>query len=311
MSPVVLLIGFNRPDFVRRRLSEIVSSSVKPSKLVVSIDGPRNASDFQNSDEICLILESFKVPFQVELKRRNSNLGCTNHVITAVTEILKDHHEVIVIEDDVSVGTVFLESMTKGLEYIRNSSDFGIVGAFSPFYQVPLLNYSPKSNYWRETTYFSAWGWATNRSFWRDFQTVAEIENVSEYLSDSILWKSFSERKKRIWVDRFEREIWDFNVQMTLFKYSKRCFLPSFRIIDNEGFGDSRSTHTKHMRPRNLFGVGLSERAPKFRKFDLGNSIISGFWSFIDSNLWAADGHFNARARKAGLRTYAKKILRF
>jgi hypothetical protein len=310
MSPIVLLIGFNRPDFIGRRLSELLSSSLMPTELVISIDGPRSAVDYQNSEEISSIIESFELPFEVRVIRRKSNLGCTNHIIKAVTEVLQESDEVVVIEDDICVGPVFLESMIKGLQYLRFNPDFGIVCAFSPFHRIPFLKYSPKSNYWRQTDYFSAWGWATNKKFWANFQNVVELESIPGYLSESYAWRNFSSRKRQIWIERFERGVWDFNLQMVLFKHSMHCLLPTFRIIDNEGFGDIRSTHTRHMRPRNLFGVGYSTAIPKFGKSPYGNSLFSKFWAMVDSNLWAADGHFTARARKAGIRTYARKFLR-
>ena len=81
-------------------------------------------------------------------------------------------------------------------------------------------------------------------------------------------------------------------------------------MIDNEGFADARSTHTKHVRPWSLFGEGLSEKEPGKYRVPRKFSILKYCWSFIDSNLWAADGYFNSRARSAGVRTMIKRLLK-
>lgn len=308
MGPVALLVCFNRPDLVKRRLFELNVSTLLPEKLVITIDGPRTTEDVIQIHEILRTVNSASFPYPIQLIQREMNLGCTNHVISAVTEILKTNSQVVVIEDDVVIGKNFIQSMSDGLDYIQDHESIGIVGAFSPFREIPFLSFIPVKNYWRKTSYFSAWGWATNAEFWNKFRPVTELDDIQEYLSDSHQWRQFSARKKQVWLNRFERGIWDFNVQMILFKHSMDCLLPFFRLIDNEGFGDSRSTHTKHSRPKTLFGFGASDKLPKFSNLNRCNLINGKIWQFLDSNLWAADGHFNARARTAGIRTILRQI---
>ena len=43
---------------------------------------------------------------------------------------------------------------------------------------------------------------------------------------------------------------WDYQMQFMSFKYDLDHILPVFRISDNEGFDDERSTNTKSLRPR-------------------------------------------------------------
>jgi hypothetical protein len=59
-----------------------------------------------------------------------------------------------------------------------------------------------------------------------------------------------------------------------------------------------------------LFGEGLSDQEPVKYRVPRKFSSLKYYWSFIDSNLWAADGYFNSRARSAGIRTIFKKLLR-
>lgn len=307
--PPVLLIGFNRPEYLLRRLIELTNSSVKPEIVYISLDGCRNENDNNEIETFVSKVLEIKYNFQIKLIRRSSNLGCSRHIITAVGELLKSHHEIVVVEDDVVLGEKFYETMVNGLAKYQNIQGSGIVGAFSPFHKYPFIGNRLQKNYWRTSQYFSAWGWATSRDFWSHFEEFASIENIDKYLAQSLAWSSLTERKKKIWKSRFSRGIWDYNVQLILFKTSKTVLFPTLRLIDNEGFSDSRSTHTKHSRPWSLFGIGYSNSVPSLSRYQ-ELPIVKIVWKMIDANLWAADGLFSTRARSKGVRTIMREILR-
>ena len=190
---------------------------------------------------------------------------------------------------------------------MENHENIGIVGAFSPFHNRFFLS---RKNSWRLSPYFSAWGWGTTSDFWQKFKTISNVASCQSELENSDYWRTLSKRKRAIWLKRFDRKVWDYNVQYILFLHSLSVLLPTYRLIDNEGFADSRSTHTKHVRPWSLFGEGLSDQEPLKYRVPGKFSSLKYCWSFIDSNLWAADGYFNSRARSAGIRTIFKKLLR-
>jgi hypothetical protein len=304
----ILLLAYNRWDLVEKRLFELAGSNVKPTDVVLSVDGSLDPEFNQMREEYVYRLKKLNLPFEFEVILRPINLGCSSHIITAVTEILIRYDSVIVIEDDVSVSPFFLGSMNEAFDLIARHGDVGTIGCFSNFHKNYHFPFFFKSNYWRKTRYFSAWGWGTTKEFWKSFVRVSEIKDLDEYLSESSTWSNFSRRRKNIWLRRFNRGVWDFNVQLALFKNDKFNLLPALRIIDNEGFSDERSTHTKHRRPRNLFGEGKSNEIPnKIEEFRF-SPLKKIFWGFVDSNLWAADGLFNARGREAGIRTMLRSI---
>lgn len=290
-----------------RRLSELCVSSVLPERVLVSIDGPRSERESRIWKDFDFSTLAKEFPFTLEFIRRPANLGCSLHIITAVSEVLQVFNSVIVVEDDVIVGNGFLKSMIDGLSIISSDDSIGTVGGFSPFYK-GLFRTS--TNYWRKSTYFSAWGWCTTTEFWDGFVSLSEIENPERVLESSAIWMNLSKRKKRIWMKRFHRGIWDYNVQFMLFLKEKKSLLPKLRLIDNEGFSDLRSTHTKHERPWSLFGEGFCTNEPKIFLESNCFLIRRILWSWIDSNLWAADGYFNARAREMGIRSLFRKWLR-
>lgn len=303
MRSAILLLAYNRWNLVEKRLIELAKSSVKPTDVVLSVDGPADPELSRMREVHVHHLKNLDLPFDFEVILRPINLGCSSHIITAVTEILNRFERVVVIEDDVSVSPFFLETMNDAFNLIAGHNDVGTIGGFSNFHKKHHFPFFFKHNYWRKTSYFSAWGWGTTREFWKSFVRVSEIEDLDDYLSQSSTWRNFSHRKKNIWLRRFNRGVWDFNVQLALFRNGKFNLLPALRIIDNEGFSDERSTHTKHKRPKNLFGEGKTNEIPrKIEEFRF-SPLKKIFWAFIDSNLWAADGLFNARGREAGVRT--------
>lgn len=308
MTTAILLIGYNRWDLLEKRLLELTQSHIDTQSVYLSIDGlSKGDIDFHRNTRIAN-LESSVLPFTLSVIQRPSNLGCSNHIITAVSEVLSLHERVIVIEDDVSISPIFISSMTEALHALSKFEDVGTIGGFSNFHKRLHFPFIFRKNYWRKTKYFSAWGWGTTAEFWEKFERISDIENVEEYLSESSIWTNFSKRKQQIWLNRFKRGVWDFNLQLVLFKHEKLNLLPALRIIDNEGFSDDRSTHTKHKRPGNLFGIGKSDISPTEFKMVEGSLFLKYFWGFMDSNLWAADGYFTSRGRTKGLRTRLREI---
>jgi hypothetical protein len=308
MTAAVLLISYNRPELAFRRLSELASMDVIPRNVILSIDGHKDLDDNKYRTDYSSTLASQELPFEVLVKFRDSNLGCSKHIITAVTEVLEDYEKVIVVEDDVVLSPFFLSSMLTAFNISANIDNIATIGGFSNFHKRVHFPFFFRANYWRSTSYFSAWGWGTTRKFWENFVSIDDIDDLEQYLSTSTFWKEMGKRKQNIWLKRFRRGVWDYNVQLILFKLNKLNMLPSLRIIDNEGFSDNRSTHTKHRRPKNLFGVGFSNQKPSRFLLFSPISINRFFWNFVDSNLWAADGFFNSRAREKGLRTQLKQF---
>lgn len=308
MQYPILLIGFNRPDLIRSRLSEILGQIESHVLLYVYVDGSRGIRDSESNLEIRNLALEYSQRQNVEFIFRDHNLGCSRNIITAVTEVCEVHPGAIVVEDDVSLSPEFVSVVSSILDKWNTESDWLTVGGFSPF--VMKNNWIAKMlNRWRKSDYFSAWGWGIRAEAWNEFSVVNSRDLLERRLQTSKKWQDLGKRKQEIWIRRFDRNIWDFQVQMTHFAIDKFCLLPTFRLIDNQGFGSELSTHTRHKRPWNFFGSGYSIRAPEIPN-NLSSNKPRSFWRFLDANLWAADGHFNSRARTVGLRSLIKKLLK-
>ena len=299
----VLLIGFNRPLKILERLKELANSECKIPRIFVSIDGPRvnNQSDVQSISEISTIIKQYEKLLPIYHTARHVNLGINHHVQLAISEVFENYDFCIIIEDDVSISTVFYESMCVATRKFLNKDRVFIIGSYSILEKNNSLFSNilmKKKNFWRMSPYFFTWGFATSKEFWN----LHKRNNQSD-LTESRIWKKLSSRKQKVWLSRFGRS-WDYDVQRSLFLNNGFSLAPLYRISTNTGMGDELSTHTRFPKPWYIFGYGYTNEMP-VRKIQ--NSAL---WNFIDSNTLAGDGYFSTRARTSGVRTLLKRSLR-
>lgn len=246
----VLLIGFNRPENLSQRMIEL--SKNRPSRLYISIDGTDNA---ENRRRIVTNIENgskqYFDPSTINLNILSKNMGLSRHIQSAVSKILETEEEVIILEDDIRISNTFVVQLNYGYQLYANSANFGTIGGFSG---VPFFS-GIKRNYWRETTTFSAWGWMIGRNSWSKYSIQIPKGDLEEQLRGSKSWHSLSKTQKIVWLHRFEKVranpslTWDYQMQFMCFKNDLINILPLFRICENVGFADSRSTNTKNAKP--------------------------------------------------------------
>ena len=300
----VLLIGFNRPLKILERLRELANSECKIPRIFVSIDGPRvnNQSDIQSISEISTIIKQYEKLLPIYHTARHVNLGVDIHVPLAISEVFENYNFCIIIEDDVSISPVFYESMCLAIKNFLNKDKVYVIGSYSIFEKnSSLLSHlmMKKRNYWRISPYFFTWGFATSKEFWNLHKNNNKLS-----FSESKTWNNLPKRKQDVWLSRFRRSPWDFDVQKSLFLNNGFSLVPLYRISANMGMGDPLSTHSRFPKPWYIFGHGYSHELP------VGKIQNSALWNFIDSNTLAGDGYFSTRARTSGVRTLLKRLLR-
>jgi hypothetical protein len=234
-----------------QRIREIGSN--KPHHFYISID-KSESSEIRKSVKFAVenALTKYPDPTAVSVYFRNSRLGLSSHITTALNALMEVEEEVIILEDDIKVDPMYLAQLATGYETFSGHPGFGTIGGFSG---VPIPGFD-FGNYWRKTKYFSAWGWMTNRSTWEKFQLNLPSGDFDNQLADSTSWNTLNRRQQRTWIYRFEKVrsnpglTWDFQMQYLSFKYDLFNVLPLFRICENVGFGDVRSTNTKDAKPK-------------------------------------------------------------
>jgi len=252
---IVLILGFNRPEFVKQRVNELGANP--PFRVHISIDGGISSEMQDSYADIEQDLD--KRHFNISYK--NTNLGLVKHVTGEISHLFERYEYVIVIEDDVQISGNFIRDVGKNLMENRNPR-IATWGGYSPINKIRSLE---NLNCWRETHYFSAWGWGISRDHWSYYTTEIDSEKIDQELMDSKIWSQLSSFQKRVWKSRFRKVAinpnltWDYQMQFMTFKHDFLHKLPILRLTENEGFGDTRSTNTKSERPRWMGAVGISE----------------------------------------------------
>lgn len=255
----VLLFGFNRPEFIDDRLSELME--IAPEELLVSIDWIST----DQSEHFREILDSYSSAWpkkcKFEYQIHTSNQGLAFHITETVTKALQSSHSVIVLEDDISVSPDFIKNATEILSHEKFTETYASVGGFSVIKLPKILN---KINFFRSSIYFQCWGWGTRSEIWDMYKLDLSRVDIESSLRNSIIWNQLSKRQKETWLGRFKKNqqssihTWDIQFQFLSFIMDRKHLLPVGRITDNLGFDDSRGSHIVSQRPWWLGSIGLN-----------------------------------------------------
>jgi hypothetical protein len=246
-NTALIIFSYNRPDLTRRRLEQLVGVNCQ---IIVSIDAPKTGSI--NADFTDLKIEYSE---HVQFIQTKQNLGTAMHLVSMINEQFQTFDNIIVIEDDVAADKTSIDSLVRILEN-RLPGDVLTIGLFGglPGKFLSLLGL----NYWRQSRYFSAWGWAIQKEDWHLFSL--DIEEEIPKLENSKSWQRMNERERVIWKSRFAKVVrtysftWDYQMMFAGLLHNKMHLLPLFRCVDNEGFGDIRAVNTKESRPNWYLG---------------------------------------------------------
>lgn len=281
---ILLLVGFNRVDLLKKRLKEIEHNI--PIDVYVSVDGPTTT---QHARQILEFLNNYSktTPLQkLEFRVCEENLGLSRHITNSIDMLFDKYEYLIVLEDDVVISPVFVESMVQGLEIVDQDPTLGGVGGFSAFKKMSKWD---RRNKWRKSKYFSAWGWGTSRTKWSRYRLRIPLDFRTR-LDSSKSWNSLSPYQKALWISRFDKiksdtpMTWDYQMQYLYFSTSMRMLLPTQRLSDNEGFSSERSTNTTGRRPRWMLKLGTSRIPPSVSKV-----FFLWFFEWIDANTIGGD----------------------
>lgn len=306
----VLLIGFNRLSLFKDRLKELENLVGSDIKIFISVDGPRegNQNDTAAIKDIQYEIENSSVSEFADIWFSEKNEGCDAHIFQSITKALLSCEYLAVIEDDIEITKdVVIEMLDVGENLPANLTLSPVIAMSGLFWRLPFVR-----TRWRETSYFSAWGYVIQRKFWEIHTIRVQSMNTHEdsiRLEHNPFWTKMPSRKKYIWGERMQRKNYDYAIQKTLFTYKIPTIAPVTRLINNVGHGIADASHTRFKTP-----WYLKSTAPQFRtekkiyRTPIPKRIKPLIW--LDSQTWAGDGLLSARGRTIGIRTTLRKIAR-
>jgi hypothetical protein len=278
LAPVVLF-AYNRPIHTKKVLDSLaLNQQATQTLLYIFCDGPKeNASDdtIKQINEVRDIVNSEKRFHAVNIQVQSENLGLSKSIISGVTSIVEKHDKVIVLEDDILVGTGFLKYMNNALELYENEPQVGCIHGW---------NYSFKNlNDIKESTFFlkgaDCWGWATWASSWRNFE--ANGTRLFNEIKKRKLEYSFDRNGTHGFTQMLQDQIdkkndsWAIRWHASLFLRDIYCLHPTIPIVKNIGL-DGSGTHCDENQSEQFYineisihKVKVQEAKWFFEKFEL------------------------------------------
>lgn len=310
----LLLIGYNRINLTLSALSKSLNLQHYSDnlKIYVSLDGPKNREETRSSLDLINIEQIKKLIFSVngQLFYHEFNLGVDTHIPWAIGRVLKECEGLIVIEDDIDFSEDAIASMILRLQSAILHNELEPILAMSGIGTIGIGPITIKSR-WRTSRYFSAWGYALTRKFWQEHQKrLQKNYDIEGFLDKSINWNLLNNRKKEIWVERFSRENYDYQLQKTIFELGINTIAPSLRIMKNIGFSDAGATNTRYEVPKFMKYRSFEGQVKCENQITLLSRLLNSFLVWLDSNTWAGDGLLSRRGRRIGLRTWIKNKAR-
>jgi hypothetical protein len=245
LSTPVALIIFRRPDLVQQVFDEI--KKVKPRKLFIIADGPRNESDIKKCSEARSIVDQIDWDCEVHKNYSDINLGCKKRESTGIDWFFENVEEGIVLEEDTLPDISFFYFCQELLKRYRNDTRIMHIGGSN--FQVYNRGFQCDESY-----YFSKiphiWGWATWRRAWKYFDL--EMKLWPEVRKNDFLMKTIVDDEKSIqnWTKCLQ-ECHEGKNQHYDYQWMYSCWLqnglsiqPKTNLVINTGFG-LEATHTR------------------------------------------------------------------
>jgi hypothetical protein len=294
---------------LEERLRAVEPLVDKEISIYISIDGPRdgNPSDESSRNQILKLIEESPISNSISKFFSETNSGCDTHIFNSITKVLEKNDYVVVIEDDIEISTVAIIEL---LDRAQKTCELG-----SPNPRVAMSGLSRRIpgqiNSWRESDYFSAWGFALNAQFWALHcmnMKIVDPTEIERKLAASSNWKKLSQRKRDIWFERISRSNYDYAIQRTIFFEEFQTIAPILRVSNNVGHGIAGASHTRFETPWFL-RYSVMEKNDRFDRKRMQSRSISRVLKWLDSQTWAGDGLLSVRGRTMGVRTILRRII--
>ena len=254
MNIPILLITFNRPEHTRRTIDALRVQ--QPLLVYVFQDGPRNGNeaDQVNCPNVRKVIEScIDWPCELHTSYSVTNRGCRDAIIYAVTEVLKMHESVIVVEDDIITSPAFYTYMCKALEYYKDRKTvFSISGhSHSPSKFVVPKDYS--YDVFASPRLFN-WGWGTWRDRWEKADwTMSYYEDFMKHPYEQMAFCRGGDDLLSMLIDEKEGKssAWDVQFAFSHFCNHAISIVPCISYTYNIGL-DGSGTHCYSDRHRDI-----------------------------------------------------------
>ena len=241
LAPIALFV-YNRPWHTEQTLTALYNNKLASNSILyIFADGPKFSTDeitLENISKTRKIIKSKLWCKEVIIIERQNNWGLAKSIINGVSEVIKKHNKIIVLEDDILPSIGFLEYMNNALDLYNSSENVGCIHAW---------NYYLENIEHHDSTFFlkgaDCWGWATWSRSWKYFN------EDSKFLLNEVKLRNLKydfDRKGNfnfydMLQDQVEGKInsWAIRWYASLFLRDMYCLHPKNTIVKNIGFDNT------------------------------------------------------------------------
>ena len=220
-SPVIVVVGFNRPNSLKRLLCSIDKAKYPeyPIRLIISLDGGDN-------DAVTQTAYDFQWRYgEKEIKCYKERLGLKRHIVSC-GDLTAQYEAVIILEDDMFVSPYFYYFAIEALKFYSGDDRISGISLYSHSYnETAKLPFYPVKD--DSDVFFmqlpSSWGQVWTKQQWNDFKKWLDngvALTKRDNLPDNVIkWSESS------WKKLFFKYLYDTN---KYFVYPRSSFCTNF-----------------------------------------------------------------------------------
>ena len=242
----ITLLTFNRPIHTAKVLASMKEEKVE--RINIYMDAPCTQQDTLLQSQLEEMYKRIDWA-DVQLIKREENLGLAVSIVSAITEQLEIHEKIIVLEDDCCVRPGFFRFMTKALKkYAANAQIRSVSG-----YQFPFVEKHRKKITEIALHRFNPWGWGTWNDRWKDYSV--DLKKIVELVKANGTYDLLGKDQQTYCEEKYflekKADIWSINWDLLHYLTETFSISPSRTLIDNIGF-DGTGVHSQ---ATNVFNV--------------------------------------------------------
>lgn len=241
LAPIVLFC-YLRLDSLQETIKSLGNNKLSSqSDLIIYSDGLND--DDIDINKIIIIrnyLKSIKGFRSIRIHESKTNLGLACSIINGVSSVLEEYDSCIVLEDDLTLSSNFLEFMNQGLDYYKNVDNVLSICGYSP----PIN--STNDIYFTQRS--SSWGWATWSNRWKEVDWECKgYDNFKCDLLKKIRFNRMGSDLSLMLKKQMNGQIDSWAIRFSFHQFNRNLYSvhPTISKVVNIGINEQFATNTR------------------------------------------------------------------
>ena len=238
----VAFIVYKRLDVTKESFEAI--RDLKPGKLYIISDGPKNSSDKKLVDEVRDYIDSH-IDWDCSVHRdyAEKNMGLRYRMPSGMSWVFENEDRAIFIEDDIKASRNFFYFCRDMLDHYENDERVGMISGSNVYPGVGTF----KDDDIRFSDFASIWGWATWKRAWKLYDV--NIRKWPEIKRQNLLNSFMTPNTRRFFSIVFDDlqyhwyRTWGYQWNFMMWSNGKLGIVPKYNLIKNIGMGNEMAEH--------------------------------------------------------------------